>query len=187
MSALAAGFVAGSVRMLIDCPHCRSRVLPMADERCPSCMRDTRAPKADPYSVLRIAVGDELPGLCVLCGHDAKHDVSLVERQTLGGESFFLKAILLLASPIRFFRAGPEVHGKRYELAMTVPICSACLESGARPRPKHVNFEQRIVTLLVHDKFAAAFRGEEPPEEDVADPTYREPPLGTSGRSGADS
>ena len=149
----------------------------MADERCPSCLRDTRAPKKDPLSTLRIAVDDQLPELCVLCGADAAHDVPLVERRTIGGESFFVKLLLLLASPFRFAAAGSRVHGQKQEIAMTVPICADCERSGLRPRPKHVSFEQRVVTLLVHDKFAAAFRGEELPTEEAADPSYREPPL----------
>jgi hypothetical protein len=33
---------------LVDCPHCRTRVLPMAGRRCPACRKDVDSPPPEP-------------------------------------------------------------------------------------------------------------------------------------------
>lgn len=161
--------------MIIACPNCHSRVLPMADERCPSCLADTRAPKTTPLTSLQLTPGDELPSICVLCGSASADWFNLVEQETIGGENFLVKLIVFVFSPLRFARMPPELNGRTTELGLRLPLCATCKRADARPVPTFVNFARRTITLLVHDKFANAFiHGE--PDVEVGNVGYRTPP-----------
>src|SRR3989442_10902059 len=49
--------------LTIECPHCYSDVLPMADGRCPSCLADTRAPSAEGGCFTKAALQHQAQGL----------------------------------------------------------------------------------------------------------------------------
>jgi hypothetical protein len=143
--------------MLLDCPHCHRRVLPMSDFSCPACRGDTRAETVDDRSEVRLAPGDDLPPLCMACGQPTIDRVSIQEQVTIGGHSWLFQLFLMLTSPSWFAADRRAIEGKTSQFSMRIPVCKTC-QGRAELQPSYVNFEHRTATFLVHGAFARALR-----------------------------
>jgi hypothetical protein len=142
--------------VLVECPHCYSKVLPMSDGRCPSCQKDTREAKKEALTKVQIGPDTHLPDVCVLCGTDALQRVDVREGYQTG-DSNFLIGVLLLFRPALWF-AADKARGEVKKLHVKVPVCGTCTTTRPRVRPTYVNFEQREMSFLVHADFADALR-----------------------------
>jgi hypothetical protein len=63
--------------MLIDCPHCYTRVVPKVDGTCPACQKDTNDLAGADLSrtSIRVGQGDVLPSVCCDCGYQTQRRV----------------------------------------------------------------------------------------------------------------
>ena len=142
---------------LIECPHCYVDVLPMEDGRCPSCLGDTREPSAESSSFTKVSLKHRtqgLPGVCLVCGSSTPQrkrfsQKARNERYTTNAQG---GAIGLLLTWLFDYLSG-KMH---QEIVMEVPYCPDCQRQGRDLRVRHVDFEQRIVTFIVHRNFRAA-------------------------------
>src|SRR5438128_7771376 len=154
--------VGGPIRMstlTVECPHCYSDVLPMADGRCPSCLADTRAPSAEGGCFTKASLQHQaqgLPSVCIVCGmltrrktrfsQKAKNERYVANPAQGGGGIGLLLAWLF-----------DYVSGKMHqEIVLEVPQCEECHQRGRCPRVKHLDFDRRIATFIVHRSFRRA-------------------------------
>lgn len=141
---------------IIACPHCLSRVLPMANGRCPSCQRDTRAAKRSTSSKVTLRAGAPLPEVCVCCGDPAAARVTVHETQSDGRLAWPLRLASVLINPILYAVAERDLTERRSEMDVELPICLLCRDTREPPKPSYANFARRELTFVVHDRFAAA-------------------------------
>jgi hypothetical protein len=151
--------------VLIECPKCFSRVLPMTDHRCPSCQRDTRAAKVAELSSVRLRAGASLPDVCIHCGNFAANRVDFRDKVSSGGVNILIRAVVMLFSPIWYALLDREMRGESRDVAFRLPICSLCVQRKRTITPQYVNFEHHTLTLLVHSEFAAALAEQDVNEE----------------------
>lgn len=142
-----------------DCPHCFARVLPSTEGRCPHCQGDMSVAKTLPLSTVRVSADAELPALCVACGQATSNTILLAKSKSEGGQSWPVKVLAFLASPLLFAAMHREFQAKKQDVRIALPFCTSCGAGGGEPRLTFVNFERQEVTLIVHDNFANAFRG----------------------------
>jgi hypothetical protein len=143
--------------ILIECPHCLGDVLPMADGRCPSCLADTRESSVEGGTFTKASLrhrDQRLPGVCLVCGAPTERRSQFSQKaknqryatNAQGG------AIGLLLTWMFDY-----LSGKMYqEVALDVPHCDECQRRGRELRVRHVDFESRIVTFIVHRNFRTA-------------------------------
>src|SRR5436190_505756 len=143
--------------ILVECPHCFGDVLPMSDGRCPSCFADTREPSADGGSFTKASLQHQaqgLPGVCLVCGVPTQQRRRFSQRAK--NERYNTNAhggAIGLALTWLF----DYLSGKMYqEVILEVPHCDECRRNGRDLRVRHVDFERRIVTFIVHRNFTAA-------------------------------
>ena len=149
-------------------------MLPLTDERCPSCGEDTRAPKRDPRSRIEVHDAEMLPPLCASCGAAATTRARIGGARRLGGESTLVRVLFAVLNPVRYLMMRSRIAGVVRSVWIRVPVCADCKRADALPEIQHIDFDHDRLTLLVHDRFAAAFQGEDPSGEASGDPTYRE-------------
>ena len=144
--------------LIVECPHCYGDVLPMADGRCPSCLADTRTSSADGGCFTKASLPHQaqgLPGVCIVCGvstqrrnrfsQRAKNERYTTNPQGGGGIGLLLTWL--------FDYASGKMH---QEVVLEVPQCEECDQRGRDLRVKHVDFDRRVVTFIVHRSFRRA-------------------------------
>ncbi len=144
--------------MVIDCPHCFTKVISKPDGSCPACQGNTRASTASTdHTAVRIAHGEELPLICCGCGGPADHYHTITQHSSEGrAEGAGVMALLLAliswpAALLMFVRGLQETSVVRVKL----PFCSRCRQLGA-PTPKYVDFKNARMTFIVHKRLKEA-------------------------------
>lgn len=159
--------------MLIDCPHCFTRVVPKADGTCPACQKDTRETAGGDLTraTMPVAQGDVLPPVCCHCGRDTRRCVAVSieaagKGQDLPGGGTAISLLLSLASlfvsmlaflilwPVFVYRLLRGIAGTSV-VEVRVPQCEVCAAYGD-PRPQRVDFENARMTLVVHKRLKEA-------------------------------
>ena len=128
----------------------------MADDRCPSCLGDTRVAKARTLSSVQLRAGAIVPDVCIHCGNFTADRSDFTHERTIGGENILLRLLVFVWNPIWYVVAGKNLTGESRSASFSVPICSLCRRAGRTVQPKFVNSEHRTLTLIVHSDFAAA-------------------------------
>lgn len=146
--------------LTVECPHCYSDVLPMADCRCPSCLADTRTLSSEGGLFTKVALQHQaqaLPNICMLCGTPTQrktrfHQKAKNERYGANPTSSGGAIGLLLTWLFDY------ASGKMYqEVALQVPQCEECHRRGRDLRVRHVDFDRRSVTFIVHRSFRQSY------------------------------
>jgi hypothetical protein len=144
--------------LIVECPHCYGDVLPMVDGRCPSCLGDTRAPSADGGCFTKASIAHQahgLPSICMVCGMPTQRRRQFSERaknerytaNPRGGGGIGLLLTWLF----------DYVSGKMHqEIVLELPQCEECYQRAREPRVKHLDFDRRIATFIVHRSFRRA-------------------------------
>jgi hypothetical protein len=144
-----------TTRGVRDCLHCHVRVMFGADGVCPSCRRSAHDPVVDD-GMRRLTIPDRalLPDLCAGCGCATGRRQSTEGSRVTHGERTWLRALVfVLWSPIvALFIPGPS----RRAVQVSLPVCPDCAKNGEF-WPEHVDFEEGVLTLLVHRNLAEAF------------------------------
>lgn len=139
--------------MLIDCPHCFTRVVPKSNGLCPACQKDMRdTTRLDlARASIRVSQGDVLPKICCDCGETTSRVVKVYQKHAAKEQPSSLAAtlIFLLSSWAMgswlFLRGMAETSVA--EVAM--PQCERCARRGD-PKPRYVDFSNARMTFVVH-------------------------------------
>ena len=125
--------------LVVECPHCHVRVLPIVNNICPACRNDmSNLQKVDPNQVaLAISESEELPSFCYSCNRYTERSI----RVSGDKESDLAKAIFGLASP-----------ENTSNVIVYIPQCEECAE-WKELELVGVDYDHQIVTIAVHKGF----------------------------------
>ena len=144
--------------MVVDCPHCFTKVIPKPDGSCPACQRNTQENLARPdFSAVRILHNATLPLICCGCGQAADQYQSITSHSTEGRtEVSGIMAILLaiVSLPMALFMLFRNIH-ETSVVQVKLPICPHCRQFGI-PAPQYVDFKNARMTFVVHKRLKEA-------------------------------
>jgi len=145
--------------MLIECPHCYKKVLPMQDGTCPGCGKNTRdISNANlNMTLLEIKQGTPLPRICCFCGENAEGTILVKRSKSTGGESLFIRILVFVFSPFLYL-FGNGFERTTSKLKILLPTCAKC--SSEYVEPRYIDFDNYTMTFAVHKKFKDALLGE---------------------------
>jgi len=145
--------------MLIKCPHCYSRVLPKPDDRCPSCGRNVKDRRGADRTKTELVLteGDPLPPICLLCGDPTDRTVRVrFHKADPANADKEVAAVLMLVSLFVALLAYLLRPRRGIYIEMRLPQCRACKKKTGKPEPRHIAWDRRELTLVVHRKFRDA-------------------------------
>src|SRR5689334_20498639 len=124
---------------IVECPHCHTNIIPLANNICPACQRDLSDPTdTEPNKIsFIIHESEELPSYCHSCGVYTERTV----RVSGDDESFF--------GPGLFRSTVPEDTSN---VIIFIPQCENCAELDD-PEPVAVDYDTQTMTFLVHPSF----------------------------------
>jgi hypothetical protein len=145
--------------MLIDCPHCYTRIVPKSDGSCPACQKDTRDTTGLDLSrtSIQVSQGEMLPPICCGCGQQTSRTVVVYRKATPPGEpSTFVGAAVfwLLSWPLGIWLMLRGMANATV-VEVKVPQCEVCARRGS-PEPRYVDFANARMTLIVHRNLKGA-------------------------------
>lgn len=147
--------------MLVDCPHCYTRVVPKSDGTCPACQRQvTGEHDAQPgRTTLRVAQGTRLPPVCCDCGQPTERYVAVGGKSAGEPSGWSALIVSLFSWPIGLwmFLRGLE---RTSVVQVRVPQCWQC-GRGGRPKPRYVDFPNARMTFVVHRKLKETVASQE--------------------------
>lgn len=125
--------------VIVECPHCHTRVIPKSNNLCPACQEDiSDLQDTDPNQVaFTIHESEELPSYCVSCNMYTERIV----RASADDESGILTAIFGLSAP-----------DNTSNVILYLPQCEMCDELEG-PQLVEVDYEHQTMTLVVHRGF----------------------------------
>ena len=125
--------------LVVECPHCHVRVIPIDNKICPACRKDISNLKGvDPNQVsLIISESEELPTFCYSCNRYTERSI----RVSGDKESDLAKAL--------FGSAAPE---NTSNVIITLPQCEECAE-WKDLELVDVDYDHQTITLVVHKGF----------------------------------
>jgi len=125
--------------LVVECPHCHVRVLPLPNHICPSCRNDmTNLEGVDPNQVsLAIHEAEELPSFCYSCNRYTERLIRVSADQ----ESDLETAL--------FGRSRSE---NTTNVIIYLPECEDCSNIN-EPVKTDVDYDHQTITLLVHKGF----------------------------------
>lgn len=142
--------------MFVECPHCYNRVMPTANNICPACRKDISDTRGvDPnLTALDVHESSNLPPYCYSCNSPTKRYANIIEKVEIGGDTPLARFLLVLISilTLRVAISNLQTQGKKSSVSIYIPQCERCAQLG-KPKPKHVDFEQRAMTFIVHKGF----------------------------------
>jgi hypothetical protein len=153
--------------MLVECPHCFTRVLPRPDGQCPSCQQSTQSIRdADRESVTVIVrENSQMPDFCCTCMIPERRLVRVVRSRDVPGTSdvagsigvrFALQLLLPLIGDIIHIAFGAPKSSNSQAVVVRVRQCREC--SRHQPlEPVFVNFDGYNMKFVAHRNFAKLF------------------------------
>jgi|GEM_PF-1852086 len=125
--------------IFIECPHCYTKILPLADNTCPACQGDVSSlVGVNPNKVsLSIHESEDLPLCCYSCGQYTEEEVRVSGDQ----ESLLSK-----------FFSGNVSPEQTSNVIIFLPQCEFCAEI-EDPEPLEVDYEDQTMTFVVHIRF----------------------------------
>jgi hypothetical protein len=133
---------------IVECPHCYTRVLPLANNICPACQNNIfDMQDVDPNQVsLSLHESEELPAFCYSCNQYTERHV----RVSGDKESDLEKVILGLG--ILFTRPSKRTEVGTTNVIIYLPQCEQCGEYN-NPEPIDVDYERQTMTFIVQRGF----------------------------------
>lgn len=128
-----------SASIFVECPHCHTKVLPLADNTCPACQGDfSNLDGVDPNKVsFLIYESEKLPPYCYSCNQYTEQEVRVSGDQESILNKFFMGNV------------PPE---QTSNVIIFLPQCESCAEL-EDPEPVEVDYELQTMTFLVHTGF----------------------------------
>lgn len=123
----------------VKCPHCYTKIMPLADNTCPACQGDlSNLAGVDPNKVaLLIYESEELPTYCYSCNQYTEQEVRVSGDQESIMSNFFMGDVL------------PE---ETSNVVIFLPQCESCAEI-EDPEPVDVDYDNQTMTFPVHTGF----------------------------------
>jgi hypothetical protein len=156
--------------MLLECPHCHRRVLPLSSGECPSCHENTKDIRdADPkVTLLTITEATKFPQTCCVCNEPTKNLVRVRRSGKMAGASQPGKETLSVADGLAvslfglfgklaylFWQAGKQGEPGSSALQIYVPQCKQCA-GDKKIEPASADLEHHRLSILVDKRFATA-------------------------------
>lgn len=125
--------------VFVQCPHCFTKILPLADNTCPACQGDLlKLAWSDSNRVtFLIYESEELPSYCYSCNQYTEQAVRVSGDQ----ESILSKFLMGDVSP-----------EQTSNVVIFLPQCESCAEK-EDPEPVEVDYELQTMTFVVHAGF----------------------------------
>lgn len=125
--------------VFVECPHCYTKIMPLADNTCPACQGDlSNLVGVDPNKVsFLIHESEELPMYCYSCNQYTEQEVRISGDQ----ESILSK-----------FLTGDISPDQTSNVIIFLPQCESCAEI-EDPEPVEVDYENQTMTFVVHTGF----------------------------------
>lgn len=141
--------------IFIECPHCYTKILPLADNTCPACQGDLSSlVGVNPNKVsFLIHELEELPSHCYLCDQYTERVVRVSGDQ----ESILSKFLMAGVSP-----------EQTSNVIIFLPQCEFCADV-EDPEPIEVDYDKQTMTFVVHAGFrdrVTQFREEQGQDDD---------------------
>lgn len=147
--------------MFIDCPHCLQNVLPLPDDTCPNCYKNTQNTAGADYTRVKVTIRRDtvMPGVCAQCGGWATGQLRLRREIEIGGLTFLgilailFRFVLMPTQTLLILAQERKARFRRVrrELTLELPRCGAC---SGEPTVLDVDFDEDRMTLIVHRTFA---------------------------------
>jgi hypothetical protein len=148
--------------LFVECPHCYTKVIPLANNICPACRSDiSDLEGVDPNRFsFTIHEGEELPAYCFSCNRYTERIVRISGDHESLLEKFF------------FGEPSPE---RTTNVIIYLPQCDQCAEL-EEPEPTEVDYDHQTMTFAVHFEFRErvirlrdnpSFQDEENMDQDV--------------------
>jgi hypothetical protein len=137
--------------MIVECPHCYTRVIPIENDTCPSCHKNVLEIKNIKQHLTSIAIKESsaLPKYCCQCNLPTNRFVTVKESVKTGDVNLLLRLMVFIFSPILIlFTEGDN----RRSMKVKMPQCSQCARKSGL-KPLHVDFENYQMTFVVHKEF----------------------------------
>lgn len=146
--------------MIIECPHCYTRVMPGPEGECPACRKNTRdTAGTDPAkTAMSIPNQASLPPVCCECGRPTDRYVKVtrsvrVQGAAEGSGGTLASIGLWLLGGFTIFASSGHSRGTSGDvIVIHMPQCPLCGAEGP-PSPKSVNAEELRMTFVVHKVF----------------------------------
>lgn len=124
---------------VVQCPHCYTKILPLADNTCPACHVDlSNLAGVDLNKVsLLIHESEELPSYCYSCNQYTEQVVRISGDQESILSKFFMGDV------------SPE---ETTNVIVLLPQCELCAEM-EDPEPIEVDYDLQTMTFVVHAGF----------------------------------
>jgi hypothetical protein len=139
--------------MLINCPHCYTRIVPKSDGSCPACQKNTQDTTGLDVSrtSIHVSQGDILPAVCCDCGQPTSRTVAVYRKSSGGDEpsTALGLAIIVLVSWLAGLLLLLRGAANKSVAQVKIPQCEACAERGS-PEPRFVDFANARMTFIVH-------------------------------------
>jgi hypothetical protein len=160
----------GSTRMMIECPHCRRRVLPSVSGECPACHENTNdAGSANPdESLLSITEATMFPNLCCTCIEPTTNRVKVQRTGKLAGSGNRTQQLSSASESLILFFGGIvglvmllfSKLSRQHEAGLGsfisyVPQCKSCAAK-RKIEPASVDLEHHRLSILVSRRFGEA-------------------------------
>ena len=145
--------------MLIDCPHCYSHVLPKPDDRCPSCGHNVKDRRGADRTKAELVVkdSDNLPSICLTCGDPTDQTARVrFHKADPDDPDKEVAAVLMLVSLFAALLAYLVRPRRGIYIDMRLPQCRSCKKQTGKPEPRHIAWDSRELTFVVHRKFRDA-------------------------------
>jgi len=140
--------------LMIECPHCHVRVLPMQNNICPACKEViSDAPGLDMNKVaITVRESQKLPPYCYSCNSYTDRYVRIEgEEEPLWSKIILGIGAFLFLRP-KWLRRSDELDEHTVNVFIFLPQCEQCAEFG-KPKPIRVNFEDQQMTFLGSSAF----------------------------------
>jgi hypothetical protein len=153
--------------LLIECPHCHVRVLPMQNNICPACKKVlSDSPSLDLNKVaIVVRESQELPPYCYACNAHTDRYVRIEgEEEPLWSKILLGIGAFLFLRP-SWLRRSDQIDEQTVNVFIFLPQCEQCAEFG-KPKPIRVDFEDQQMTFLG----SSGFRDRVYPKPDIKTP-----------------
>jgi hypothetical protein len=156
--------------MILECPHCHRRVLPLSSGECPSCHKNTADTIGVDQNVTMLSITEitKFPQLCCACADPTTNRVTIARKGRLSqpgspkqtsSEPYW--PVYFVFGPIwgflidMFSRIGGGGNSGPFSLAVKVPQCKKCVAM-KKIEPSVVDLEHCRFGIVVDKRFAAA-------------------------------
>lgn len=145
--------------MIIECPHCFTKVIPKIDDSCPSCRKNVniRSSNSINYQLLNVSERNRFPDICFKCGmrttvrrtfrNSKTNWMTDFERVFYAFLSYLIFRNVLLVSK----------SGTTYKTRIDIPICNECYSKNKNIDPEYFNPEEGQISYIVHKKFKDSY------------------------------